>query len=1045
MKNVYREPEKKQSKLFTSETFGMTLILFSSISVLLLLLSDLLFGQQWFYTQFLFGVFGYFSFALLVALGYLGVIMVLGRRPSGDWKKISLISILLFLLVCLIHTITAQNIDTGFSSYLADCYGRGEDGLSSCTAGGALFGIFVYPVVKYLTSVGAYILYPALMVIVIFILFKVSVATAAKEVKSRAYSKNNDIAGYKEYPDDGFDFSNPPDMQPVKNKLYYGTGSGDFSSKTKRDAKNEKDRALNILYPSSDANRRSTPVTHGSMQDLSRMRTGDFSGRSYQAQADRTYGDASRELRSAPSCKQDDTMGREQFGRPADVSERRSIDRYAPQPKVFNHEEDVSSSRLSTSRLSSQDRYSQRSETDRLNINKSDIGRADFNSSTERVDTPEESAVQRQNPIQSAMESGRGRYSGDVKITPLTYDCENDKVMSAERSPFEGKWETAREEKTVRKEEPIVAASPERKPPLTKEEEVIKEEIKPSNVKKYNLNEEKKAIYIESDTQEAVMPAEEQRKKKDEAQADSEQMPLVEQTEYVGIPEMPIKYKYNNPPLMLYNDNPKKLGGYDESIAERSRIIEKTLENFGVPARVENVQKGPTITRYEISIPEGVTVSKVPPRASDLAMRLEVEAVRIEAPIPGKSLIGIEVPNKVKDKVGMKELLMEKDYQKCSPDALAIVLGEDVIGNPVITDLTKTPHLLVAGATGMGKSVFLNALIMSLITKYGPNDLRLVLVDPKQVEFTIYENLPHLLVNQIITEAPQCIALLDWAIDEMELRYKIFRSCFAQKIDEYNNSINPKTQKRMPKIVIIIDELGDLFSISPQIKHDIEDRIKRLTQKARAAGIHVVVATQRPDVTVITGVIKTNLPSRIAFKVINYADSNTILNDGGADKLLGNGDMIFKTSNSALLRRIQGAYVSKDEMLRVLQYVKENNACYYDENAKKYIDAKKASTATGGTGASVSFGGGEDDGGKDTMFNNIPLKNLKALKIVILKKQASISLLQRCLNIGYSTAGRMIDWMENMNYIAAFGGSKAREVLITMEEFENLYGEADID
>ncbi|MBQ9709593.1 MAG: DNA translocase FtsK, partial [Clostridia bacterium] len=322
---------------------------------------------------------------------------------------------------------------------------------------------------------------------------------------------------------------------------------------------------------------------------------------------------------------------------------------------------------------------------------------------------------------------------------------------------------------------------------------------------------------------------------------------------------------------------------------------------------------------------------------------------------------------------------------------------------------------------------------------------RLVLVDPKQVEFTIFENLPHLLINNIITEASLCIGILDWAIDEIELRYKIFRSCYAQKIDEYNHSINPRTQRKMPKIVIIIDELGDLFSISSQVKHDIEDRIKRLTQKARAAGIHVVVATQRPDVTVITGVIKTNLPSRVAFKVLNYADSNTILNDGGADKLLGNGDMIFKTSNSALLKRIQGAYVSKEEMLRVLAYIRENNACYYDDNAQKYLDAKKASTQNGGTAASISFGGESESEGDPKTFNNIPIRNLVALKIVIEKKQASISALQRSMSIGYSTAGRIIDWMEKMNYISKFEGSKAREVLITMDEFDRLYGEADLD
>ncbi len=1044
MKKTYSEPEKNTGGIFSAETLGMALVLFSSISVLLMLLSDVLFGHQWFYTQFLYGVFGYFAFPVFVSLCCIGVNMVLRRKgKKAEWKNVVLYVLMLFFVVSLVQVITASDIKGNFHNYIDDCYNRGENGLSSCTAGGALFGILVYPALNFLTPIGCYILYPVLMFIDLMLLFKVAITNAVKKATGKSFL-DNEIIGVKDYSDMDFDFGAAPGYHPVSNKLYYGNSNNEFSVPTKRDEKSPRDISLNLLYPDrANDHHRGTVLNSGTRNSFTTKRTGDFSGQTYLNQVDRDFNQKVNYIKTPPAI--DVNSVNNNFARRASVSERRNID-FSQQPDrhIFNHNAPDNFGRENSQfRPKKEDSFSRSSnETvgyDRISSGDSIDNKFNFERNSvdrEQIEVnPRITNYDGLRPIEDNLMNRNSDYNINYLEENNILD-ESRRQTREDNSPFADRWDTISKKQEVEQKTE------------TQPKTASNEDTKPSNVSKYNLTTERKAIYIEPDTGEAVMPEDEQPKQKGKTDADkkeNEQIPIIEQNDYIGIPEMPIRYKYHNPPIDLYNDNPKKLTNFDDTVEERCRIIEKTLENFNVPARVENVVKGPTITRYEISIPEGVTVSKVPPRASDLAMRLEVEAVRIEAPIPGKNLIGIEVPNKVKDMVGMKELLLEKDYQKSSPDALSIVLGQDVVGNPVITDLTKTPHLLVAGATGMGKSVFLNALIMSLVTKYGPQDLRLVLVDPKQVEFTIYENLPHLLINQIITEASLCIGILDWAIDEMELRYKIFRSCYAQKIDEYNSSINPKTQKRMPKIVIIIDELGDLFSISPQVKHDIEDRIKRLTQKARAAGIHVVVATQRPDVTVITGVIKTNLPSRIAFKVLNYADSNTILNDGGADKLLGNGDMIFKTSNSALLKRIQGAYVSKDEIMRVLAYIRENNDCYYDDNAKKYLDAKKASTATGGTGASVSFGENSDNENDSSMFNNIPIRNLRALRAVILNKQASISLLQRKLSIGYSTAGRIIDWMESMNYISQFEGSKAREVLITMDEFERLYGEANLD
>lgn len=1003
MKNISTNKNNKDS-LFSLETLGMTLILFSAISIIFLLLSDVLFGEQWFYTQFWFGAFGYTSFIVLSLLLCWGANLLVAKKRRSKNKKLSVvISLIVVFTICLLHCIFNHDSTETFKAYVESCYNKGANGILSSTVGGAFFAAIVYFAVRYLSVIGAYLLFSLIIAIFFIVAIKLIINFEVDKLKSSDLAIRPDkISGIMEYPDESFDFGNSPDMQPVKNRLYYGNGSNNLATMGKKDKKSN-NPSLNILY--SDRSKSKDDggmiVNSGSMSSFATKRTGDFSGRSYYNENNFNNNNNLNRVSASFEGRRDNYDFNTK--NESSILERRTFSSERENPRaIYNHDEARGGGAF-VFESSNQEIKDFSRETNRV---------IDLNNDKNVVSSPRELYSQQENIPQKENSNETESVNDNLTTAPFATDW----VSSFKRG------------EVVKGDEPEKSDSKKQKEPKDG-----------SNAVKF-LAGEKKAIYIEPDTGEAVIPSDEM------GGNEAEQVPLVEKLQYIGIPEMPIRYRYKNPPIELYNDNPKKIKSFDDIDNMRCGIIEKTLENFNVPAKVENVIKGPTITRFEISIPDGITVSKVPPRASDLAMRLEVEAVRIEAPIPGKNLIGIEVPNKIKDTVGMKELLLQKDFKNSSPDALSIVLGEDVVGNPVITDLTKTPHLLVAGATGMGKSVFLNALIMSLVTKYSPTDLRLVLVDPKQVEFNAYEKLPHLLIDQIITEASLCIAILDWAIDEMEQRYKILRSNYAQKIDEYNRSIDPKTQKKMPKIVIIIDELGDLFSISNQIKHDVEDRIKRLTQKARAAGIHLVVATQRPDVTVITGVIKTNLPSRVAFKVLNYQDSNTILNDGGADKLLGNGDMIFKTSNSALLKRIQGAFVSKDEMKRVLEYISDNNPTYYDYNAIKYLEAKKASTQNGGTSASISFGDSQTDNENDpSMFNNIPIRNLRALKAVILKKQASISLLQRMLSIGYSTAGRIIDWMENMNYISGFEGSKSREVLITMEEFNELYGEANLD
>jgi S-DNA-T family DNA segregation ATPase FtsK/SpoIIIE len=357
-------------------------------------------------------------------------------------------------------------------------------------------------------------------------------------------------------------------------------------------------------------------------------------------------------------------------------------------------------------------------------------------------------------------------------------------------------------------------------------------------------------------------------------------------------------------------------------------------------------------------------------------------------------------------------------------------LGKDLVGNPILDDLSKGPHYLVAGATGSGKSVCLNLMIVSLIMRYSPEDLRLILVDPKGVEFINYEHIPHLMIDEIITEPKKALSVLSWAYTEMERRFSVFRESgggLVVDIDSYNQVVASDTVAKMPRIVIIIDELADLMETC---KKDLESRIRAIAQKARAAGIHLVLATQRPSVDIITGTIKANLPSRIAFKVMNFNDSQTIVSEAGAEKLLGNGDMLYKTARMSSTERYQGAYISSREVNSIVSYIKEKNTAYFDDELKEFLDKESRPKQED------SYG--ESDGGDDA--NEVNEFFLKALWLAVNTETVSISQLQRRFQIGYSRAGGLVDKMERMGFVSPNEGSKARRVLLTREQFEERFG-----
>ena len=458
-----------------------------------------------------------------------------------------------------------------------------------------------------------------------------------------------------------------------------------------------------------------------------------------------------------------------------------------------------------------------------------------------------------------------------------------------------------------------------------------------------------------------------------------------------------------------------------EELRKNADILTNTLQSFGVSARVIDINRGPAVTRYELQPGAGVKVSKIAGLSDDLALNLAAKGVRIEAPIPGKAAVGVEVPNKNRDIVNIRELIESKEFQEAK-SKLTVALGKDIVGNVVLADLKEMPHLLVAGSTGSGKSVCINAMIISLMYKANPDEVKLLLIDPKVVELNVYNGIPHLLIP-VVTDPRKAAGALNWAVSEMLKRYQLFADNSVRDIEGYNKLADSRDDmQRMPKVVIIIDELADLMLVAAS---EVEDSINRLAALARAAGMHLVVATQRPSVDVITGVIKANIGSRIAFKTSSQVDSRTILPDGSAEKLLGKGDMLFYPQTD--MRRVQGCFVSDSEVEEVVRFVKNGGTASYDEDIMDNIE--KLAVKEKGKKSSEEYsseGGGFDDG--DDMLD-------AAIECVIEMGMASTSMLQRKLKLGYARAARIIDQMEERGIVGPFEGSKPRQVLITKEQW----------
>ncbi len=470
---------------------------------------------------------------------------------------------------------------------------------------------------------------------------------------------------------------------------------------------------------------------------------------------------------------------------------------------------------------------------------------------------------------------------------------------------------------------------------------------------------------------------------------------------------------YKLPSIKLLDPLPPHVKGDKEDLKKDGEKLIETLNSFNIPCNILQINKGPTITRYEIQPAPGIKVSRITALSNDIALALATSDIRMEAPIPGKAAIGIEVPNRTKTSVYLRSLIESKEYKSVSTN-LPFALGKDIAGKNIIASIDKMPHLLIAGATGSGKSVCINSLIMSILYKAKPDEVKLILIDPKVVELSIYNGIPHLLIP-VVTDPRKAANALNWAVSEMTNRYKIFAQNSVRDISSYNEKMVKENQEKMPQIVIIIDELADMMTVASS---EVEEYITRIAQLARACGMHLVIATQRPSVDVITGVIKANIPSRIAFAVSSHIDSRTILDTGGAEKLLGKGDMLYHPIGLPKPVRIQGTFISDDEIKRVVDSIKEQQIEIKTGKQDEIIKEIENQTS---------------DEEVDEYLD-------QAIDMVVGDGQASVSYIQRKFKVGYSRAARIVDQLEERGIVGGHEGSKPRKVLITQEELDQMRG-----
>ena len=1010
--NASAENTEKPKKEMSNSTFiGLILL---GISVLSMLILFGVFGTAGDYVNryFFLGIFGFSSYGIVVALFVVSILKIFRVKVKVSLGMTALYLGTLAVIIMMCHLSTSYEYAFhGWGGYIADCY------LNANTAGGVLFSLLGYPMVlsSFMYVFSMVILglvaagLAALIVVCMFNLDKIVAARRASKLgkitSSDEYSRRSENEGgyrtvgrdmYNGTPEGGkLDstfrttfFNHPTNVTPI-----------DKLAEEEQDVIEEEDAVPDVkpvsdIYKAMDS-AAAREVLYGEQKPAPKRPERNF-----------TRDDGMRMLYGDYTPQED---------KPA--APPAANPRFTGSEDLFFSETRERIRRENLAKMGGEDSASSGDdEIDRF-INNAVHPAQD---AAPRAEEPPAipSADEERQRMQDMSDHNDRAFDDFSQLFGMPVDEQKPESVKPEPvKPEPVKPEPVKPEPV--KPEPVIPEPV--KPEPVKPEPVIPEPAKPEPVKPEPVKPEPvKPEPVKPEPAKAEQP-----KGKEEAEDDHA---------FNGIPVfVPVKSgKYTPPKLDLLDDYNEHPAG-EEDYVTMTQELERTLEDFKVPAKVVNIVKGPAFSRFELQMPRSISVREIPKLEEDIRACLMVDSVRIEAPIRGKNLVGVEVPNKVRGTVGLKTVINSPEFIRADKNkGLFFALGKDIDNNNYVCDITKFPHALVAGSSGSGKSVFLNCLLCSMVFKYSPDDLRILLIDPKVVEFKPYEGMPHMLLPKAISDEHMAINALKWLVNEMEYRYNLFGENMVSNLSEYNAK-NPEST--LPNILLIVDEVGDIMTSS--VGRDFEQYTKRLAQKARAAGICMILATQRPSVDVITGTIKANLPTRIAFAVTSAVDSKTILDTVGAEKLLRLGDMLYKEGSKPNMIRVQGALILSKEIYAVANYVKEHNKAHFDPAIEKYINTvEEEKPAASAADVSETHDGAM---GEDPYF-------VQVLKYTVEMGAVSISRLQRVFSLGYNRAARIVDKMESKGYVEPqTAGKKERAALITMEQFNALYGDGSGD
>lgn len=1059
----------KRSYILTRETLGMSILLFCFMLTVMLLTNRAIFmGFGAAICTFMYGTFGYASYFIVALLAYLGEWLVFEKKLRVNLRCFLLSAATVLMLFFLFHSVTTAKYSmSSYGGYLSQCYYNASKGYAGYSFGGVISGLIVYPIARGTTFVGAYVIF-SLLTVALAVLSFLSIRSLVlgrmvvrahsksekKELADRETEQEQTSAATERTPDNLYSLNENHEIvtkvkqaeAPRARRTAPEDTAGGVEEKKNDDKFSPENLGRRILFQP------------GEFAAESYRRNMIYNEDSYFNHPVQSEGDYLRSFSSnpaAPTSEQNATPSNESTYTSDYSSQVESGVESDATPSYLYGNEPVQN-------LGDRPLYEEKPNGDDYNSYTVDQSSAiDYE---EEESEPEIRADYSEPLVPQEKPDPYGLRTDDEPIFPATQPEQTFGGVDETPAPAPVQPEPVESEKPAEKPrerssslfdlfsssnprlggerriEPDVSALQSKGRERSREnlfddsdggdnlfgdqtplngrgaENVERQPVEPPA--------RERGTVTPPDRAEVVIPSRGQSPKA----PDPAPQPVEEEK-----PKHVWK-KYVRPSLDLLDDYPENTNVNTAEIEESKQIICDTLADYRIESRIANVVVGPAITRYDVIIEDRTNIKNALKYREAIAMALMKENVNAYLNY-SKGAISIEVPNSSRCVVGLKTMLASSAFLNSKPNSLTFTLGKNVEGQVVCPDITKMPHLLVAGTTGSGKSICLSTLIISLLYKYGPEELRFILVDPKQVEFISYDKLPHLMINEIIYDVDKAIKALNWAIKEMERRYQLFKEMTekgvaTKNLTEYNAHL-AEGEEKLPKIVVILDEFGDLML---QAKKDIESRIIRLVQKSRACGIHLILATQRPSVDCITGLIKSNLPTRIGFKVNSFDDARCIFDIGGAEKLLGKGDLYFRSAESPDLARIQGCFIDTHEVQRVTDFVKQNNETYFDQSVSDFINTVEEESAES------DAGGGEVGAGDAAKVDDT---FIKALKFCVTSNQASVSMIQRRFPIGYMKACKIIDWMENMNYITQSEGSKPRKVLLSREEFIQRYGDVD--